>query len=58
VAILACPSQGDYVVLEDAAGRNFEFLSLNARNPPRRRLADQKAEDEFANQLLLLGAKW
>lgn len=33
-------------------------LGLDPVNPPPQRLLDQDAEDEFAKQLLLLGAKW
>lgn len=57
-AVLAYPSQGGFVALEDATGVDFEFLGLDPINPPRLRLRDQNDENEFAKRLLLLGAKW
>jgi hypothetical protein len=58
VPVIAYPTQGGFVALEDATGVDFEFLGLDPVNPLQRRLPDQSAEDEFAKRLLLLGAKW
>lgn len=58
VSILAWPSQGGFVMIEDATALDFEFLSIDPLDPPTRRDRDQNAEDAFAKRLLLIGGKW
>jgi hypothetical protein len=58
VSILAWPSQGGFVMIEDATALDFEFLDTNPLDPPMRRDPDQDAEDAFAEQLLWIGGKW
>ena len=56
--IYAWPSRGGVIILNDAVTIDFEYLGLDPLDPPPHRLDDQDAEDDFCQQLLLLGAKW
>lgn len=58
ISIWAWPSLGGVIILDQALPPDFEFLSLDLLSPPLLRSKDQEAEDEFCQQLLLLGAKW
>jgi hypothetical protein len=58
VSVLAWPSQGGFVMIEDATGLDFQFLNINPLEPPTQRDRDQNAEDAFAKRLLLIGGKW
>ena len=52
------PSRGGVIVLENATPPDFDFLHLDALDPPLRRDPDQTAEDAFCQALLHLGATW
>ncbi len=52
------PSRGGVIVLENATHHEFDFLHLDALDPPLRRDPDQTAEDTFCRALLRLGATW
>ncbi|KAJ9651468.1 hypothetical protein H2198_009262 [Neophaeococcomyces mojaviensis] len=52
------PSRGGVIVLENATPPDFDFLHLDALDPPLRRDPDQNAEDAFCKALLRLGATW
>jgi hypothetical protein len=52
------PSRGGVIILTDAEAIDYDFLGINAIDPPTHRDDDQGAEDEFCQRLLLLGAKW
>jgi hypothetical protein len=56
--IHAYPSKGGLITLSPATFLDLDFLGLDPLNPPRKRLANQDAEDAFCRRLLLLGAKW
>lgn len=56
--ILAWPSRGGVIVLDEAEAMDFEFLGLDPLDPPMKRLPDDSEEDVFCQRLLLLGAKW
>ncbi|PPJ56863.1 hypothetical protein CBER1_09990 [Cercospora berteroae] len=58
IGIRGWPSQGGIIALDDATVVDFEFLDMNPLDPPLRRDTDQTRENEFCQQLLLLGAKW
>jgi hypothetical protein len=52
------PSRGGLIVLTDATPPDFDYLQLDALDPPLRRDPNQDAEDEFCQKLLRLGAIW
>jgi hypothetical protein len=52
------PSRGGVIILENATPPDFDFLLLDAFDPPLRRDPDQTAEDAFCQALLHLGATW
>lgn len=56
--IYAWPSCGGVIVLAQAEEIDFQFLDLDAEEPPHERFEDQEAEDAFCQRLLLLGATW
>lgn len=58
IGIRGWPSRGGVIALDDATVVDFEFLDMNPLDPPLRRDTNQTREDEFCQQLLLLGAKW
>ena len=58
VTLHGWPSRGGIIVLEHAAPPDFDFLHLDALDPPLRRDPDQAAEDIFCQGLLRLGATW
>ncbi|GIZ48741.1 hypothetical protein CKM354_001179100 [Cercospora kikuchii] len=58
IGIRGWPSRGGMIALDDATAVDFEFLDMNPLDPPLRRDTNQTSEDEFCQQLLLLGAKW
>jgi hypothetical protein len=58
ITLLGYPSRGGLIVLERADAVDFNFLNLSRLSPPLTRATDPKAEDEFCQRLLLLGAKW
>lgn len=58
VTLTGWPSRGGIVVLENATPPDFDFLQLDALDPPLRRDASQAAEDKFCQGLLHLGATW
>ena len=58
VLLWGWPSRGGLIVLKNVTGADFDFLGLDPVHPPLQRSPDQDEEDEFCQQLLLLGAKW
>jgi hypothetical protein len=58
VSLWGWPSRGGLIVLRNVTGADFDFLGLDPVHPPLQRSPDQDEEDEFCQQLLLLGAKW
>ena len=57
-SISAWPSRGGLIRLDDAEAIDFSFLGLDPLNSQPNRDSDQSSEDAYAQQLLLLGAKW
>jgi hypothetical protein len=58
VSLWAWPSRGGLIVLERVTIVDIGFLGIDPVNPRLNRDPDQDAEDQFCQQLLLLGAKW
>lgn len=58
VGLQGWPSRGGVIILDYAMPPDFDYLGLDALDPPLRRDADQDAEDAFCQSLLRLGASW
>lgn len=58
ITLYGWPSRGGVIVLENVTGPDFDFMKLDALDPPLRRDADQDLEDSFCRDLLHLGATW
>jgi len=58
VTLQGWPSRGGVIVLENATPPDFDFLHLDALDPPLRCDPDQTTEDAFCQALLRLGATW
>lgn len=56
--ILAWPSRGGLIVLEDADAVDLEYLGLDPTDLPPTKFWDALEEDAFCRRVLLLGAKW
>ena len=58
VNIQGWPSRGGIIILQNATPPDFDFLHLDALDPPLLRSTDQDVEDAFCQGLLRLGATW